>query len=39
MDTKIGISIEVKLKLVETRLMNKIDEKLNKILKALNVEK
>jgi len=32
------MSIDAKLKLVESRLMNKIDEKFNKILKVLNVE-
>jgi len=35
--TDIDMSIDAKLKLVESRLMNKIDEKLNKILEALNI--
>jgi hypothetical protein len=35
---KISLAIDSKLKIVENRLMEKIDEKLNKILKGLNIE-
>jgi len=36
--TDMDLSIDSKLKLVESQLMNKIDEKFNKISKTLNVE-